>query len=679
MAQPDITGYLSAWKAQTFNARPEEDLQLWLCDIRYGLKQRRVPRAEWVPVASHFLGPEVQGVLREVQEGIDKLEPGGWNWDRFTSSLTAIHDKVKKDAVENDPETIGEVLSRLRRDHPVETAAAGLGLIAQGGSMAQTDIAGYLSGWTTQTFNARPEEDLDIWLCDIRYGLKQRRVPRAYWVPVASHFLGPELQGVLSEVREGVEKLEPGGWNWDRFTASLTAIHDKVKTDAAENDPTIGAVLFRLRRDHPVETAAAGIGLIALGGVVSGPVIVAGTLKILGFHAAGIAGGSIAAGIKTAVYGGYVASRTAVAAAGPVRALSAGAMAVGAWVGFEVNPPSENGDTAAAEPVPLDDDASTMTGDGNGVDNNTVAAEPDNSTNSIPLENGGTVAAEPVPLEDASATTGDGNSAAAAEPDNSAHSTSLDVDESAPSVTGNDSASNGPELVSLEDDECTESAATIGAENGPNIGPVAAEAVSLEDPSSTTGNGNALNNNNVAAEPNNSAQSISLDVDERAPCLASVAGNDGGSNTPALISFEDDECAESATNIRAENGPNIGPVVAEPVALEEAYATTSDGNGLDNNTVTAEPDNSGDSISLDVDGRAPCPASVTGNDDGSNSAELIFLEDDESAISAPTIPAENGPVAAGPIPLEDNGHTISAPTITDDDKRPISSRDVRTE
>ncbi|KAJ6568998.1 hypothetical protein B0H19DRAFT_1256685 [Mycena capillaripes] len=346
--------------------------------------------------------------------------------------------------------------------------------------MAQTDIAGYLRDWKAQTFNAHPDEDLQLWLCDIRYGLKQRRIPRADWVPVAYHFLGPELQGVLGEVQEGIEKLEPGGWNWDRFTSSLIAIHERVKKDAAENGEypeTIGAVVSRLRREHPVQTAAAGIGLIALGGVVVGPAILIGTLKILGFHITGIAG-SIAAGIKTAVYGGYVAGRTAVAAAAPVRALSAGAMAVGAWVGFEVRAPSEseNRDTVAAEPgSPAEpssvQDAATMT-------------DRDDDEG----RNNGTVAAEPVPLEEASATTGDdkglSNSTVAAEPDDSAESISLDVHEHASSpasVTGNDSGSNNAELICLEDDESAESAATIHAEKGPNIGPIAAGPVPSED------------------------------------------------------------------------------------------------------------------------------------------------------------------------------------------------------
>ncbi|KAJ7247382.1 hypothetical protein B0H12DRAFT_1125011 [Mycena haematopus] len=362
-------------------------------------------------------------------------------------------------------------------------------------AMAQTDIAGYLRGWKAQTFNALPDENLQLWLCDIRYGLKQRRVPHADWVPVASHFLGPELQGVLGEVKEGIEKLEPGGWNWDRFTSSLIVIHDRVKKDAAENDPeTIGAAVSRMRRDYPVQTAAAGIGLIALGGVVVGPAILIGTLKILGFHVTGIAGGSIAAGIKTAVYGGYVAGRTAVTATGPVRALSAGAMAVGGWIGFEVRPPDEVSDTVATETVTAEaipvEDASVTPGDDKALDNSTVAVEPDNSAASIPFDvdeqapspavtgnESGSNNAEPISLE------GDGESAATipAEkgPNIAVGPMSLAVDEQAPSpaLTGNDSGSNNAELISLEDDESGESAATIHAEKGPDIagGPVSLE------------------------------------------------------------------------------------------------------------------------------------------------------------------------------------------------------------
>ncbi|KAF8195314.1 hypothetical protein K438DRAFT_2017280 [Mycena galopus ATCC 62051] len=596
--------------------------------------------------------------------------------------------------------------------------------------MAQVDIAGYLSGWKTQTFSALPNEDVQLWLCDIRYGLKQRRVPRADWVPVAYHFLGPELQGVLGEVQEGIEKLEPGGWNWDRFTSSLIVIHDRVKKDAAENDPeTIGAAVSRLRRDHPVTTAAAGIGLIALGGVVVGPAILAGTLKILGFHVTGIAGGSIAAGIKTAVYGGYVAGRSAVAAAGPVRALSAGAMSLGAWAGFEVHAPNENIETVATETAPLED-ASATPGDDKGLNNSTVAAEPDNSAESTSLDvdehtlssasmngnsgsdnvqlisledngsaeppttihtkkdtNIGPVAAEPALSEDASATPGDDkgldNSTVAAEPDSSAESISLDVDEhagSSASMTGDGGGSDNAQLISLEDNGSAESAATTHAEKGTNIDPVAAEAAPAEDASATPGDDKGLDNSTIPAEPDNSAESTSLEVDEHTGSPAFMAGNNSGSDNTQLISVGDNGSAESAATTHAEKGPNIGPIATETAPSEDASVTPGDDKGLDNSIVAAEPDNSAESTSLDVDEHMLSRASVTGS---SNNAEPIPLKDDESAESSATAHAEKGPnigpIVAGPVALADDEQTVSAATTTDDDKSSISSRDVRTE
>ncbi|KAJ7498286.1 hypothetical protein B0H11DRAFT_1909331 [Mycena galericulata] len=108
---------------------------------------------------------------------------------------------------------------------------------------------------------------------------------------------------------------------------------------------------------------------VAVGGITVGPAILVGTLNLLGFSSAGVVGGSIAAGIQSAVYGTAVGSGSLFAmaqsaAAGGVsvapvanQALSAAAMALGAWVGFgrgeDDTPPA-----APATQVSLEDEQS---------------------------------------------------------------------------------------------------------------------------------------------------------------------------------------------------------------------------------------------------------------------------------------------------------------------------------
>ncbi|KAJ7915837.1 hypothetical protein B0H13DRAFT_2452687 [Mycena leptocephala] len=217
--------------------------------------------------------------------------------------------------------------------------------------MTQTDIANYLNDWNASTFNGNTDEDVALWISEIRNGLEERDVPRTQWVPVALHFLGDGIRAVLDRVQQMMRELESTEsweWDWDKFTRALIHIHDQVKKKASQSDyglTRMGGALCRLRQ-QPVIAAAAGLGLVTLGGVTVGPAILVGTLNLLGFSASGVVGGSIAAGIQSALYGGYVASGSAFAlaqsaAAGgiivssvPVQAVSAGAMALGAWIGL---------------------------------------------------------------------------------------------------------------------------------------------------------------------------------------------------------------------------------------------------------------------------------------------------------------------------------------------------------
>ncbi|KAJ7615545.1 hypothetical protein FB45DRAFT_935949 [Roridomyces roridus] len=204
---------------------------------------------------------------------------------------------------------------------------------------SQPDILAALTGWNPPIFNGRPQDDVELWLSAIRLGLKQRKIPQEHWVVIALHFMADEPREVLDDARRtlGMEK-----WEWDTLTMALVYIQKKMRQDEAEHSHSVGHKLRRFRRDHPYAAAAAGIGLVTVGGITVAPAVLVGTLNLLGFSATGVVSGSIAAGIQSAVYGGAVASGSlfsmaqaatmggiAVAAV-PVQALSAGAIGVGA-------------------------------------------------------------------------------------------------------------------------------------------------------------------------------------------------------------------------------------------------------------------------------------------------------------------------------------------------------------
>ncbi|KAJ7159217.1 hypothetical protein C8R43DRAFT_994202 [Mycena crocata] len=219
--------------------------------------------------------------------------------------------------------------------------------------MSLPNITPQLTEWNTPIFNGHPDEDVLQWLSSIKEELQQRHVPSMIWVDVAFQFLGEEPRQVMDGVKRKMADIEAGrgGWDWDwkKFSRTLVYIHERVKRDAAENhsgNNSVAEDVRRFRTEHPYASAAAGLGLIVVGGITVAPAILVGTLNVLGFGAGGVAAASIAAGVQSAVYGGAVgagslfAMAQSAAAGGVVvapvvlQAVSAGAVVVGAWLGF---------------------------------------------------------------------------------------------------------------------------------------------------------------------------------------------------------------------------------------------------------------------------------------------------------------------------------------------------------
>ncbi|KAJ7725431.1 hypothetical protein DFH07DRAFT_970874 [Mycena maculata] len=211
--------------------------------------------------------------------------------------------------------------------------------------MTPADISALVAGWNAPVFTGNVDDDVKLWLSTICRGLKQRRIPSEHWVSVALHFMDDEPRGVLDGVQKMMRKLEGRNWDWDwdKFTCALIHIQEQMKKDASENT-SIGDALLRFRREHPYAATAASLGLVTVGGITVAPAILVGTLNLLGFSATGVVGGSIAASIQSAVYGGAVASGSLFslaqsAAAGGVvvasvagQAVSASVIGFGAWL-----------------------------------------------------------------------------------------------------------------------------------------------------------------------------------------------------------------------------------------------------------------------------------------------------------------------------------------------------------
>ncbi|KAJ7451039.1 hypothetical protein FB451DRAFT_1284490 [Mycena latifolia] len=252
--------------------------------------------------------------------------------------------------------------------------------------MAQSDITAYLKDWNAPTFNGNVSEDVQLWLSNIRFGLKQRRVPREHWVDITFRFLGEEPRAVLEGVRQTTVELKAKEgetnwtWDWDTFTRTLIHIHEQAKKDASENDSTsLGEDVRRFRKEHPYAAAAAGLGLIAAGGIAVGPAMLVGTLHLLGLTVSGVFGGSI------------------LVAPVAVQTIGASVMAAGAWLGFGNKVPKMD-DVLSVAPPAMEDETNAS----GAAPAETVGADP-----GVKIDRGEEeTSAAPPPVKDGTTTSG---------------------------------------------------------------------------------------------------------------------------------------------------------------------------------------------------------------------------------------------------------------------------------
>ncbi|KAJ7061696.1 hypothetical protein C8F01DRAFT_1369187 [Mycena amicta] len=181
---------------------------------------------------------------------------------------------------------------------------------------------------------ARSDQDVFDWLTDRAAELTTRGVPRQSWVAKSLHLLEAEIKSEV-RARAALRKTQAEEWAWYQFATVLLDVVENIRAQPEEkviermNHPTKEQSSFtRFRAEHPIAAVATGVGL-AIATPILAPIVMVGALNAVGFGAAGVAAGSIAAGIQSIFYGGAVASGSAFAIAQSIGAGGA-ALAVAA-------------------------------------------------------------------------------------------------------------------------------------------------------------------------------------------------------------------------------------------------------------------------------------------------------------------------------------------------------------
>ncbi|KAJ3501931.1 hypothetical protein NLJ89_g9118 [Agrocybe chaxingu] len=155
--------------------------------------------------------------------------------------------------------------------------------------------------------------DLPPWLFRVERDLKDAGIPQAQWSDAAILFLEGEVNMAMRQRRQARRDLGVEVWDWVGFCKALEEVLGDIGIRAVSLAEKYKYLLLsagrpsflrQLREDHPTATKVVGIGLVAAGGVALAPVVVVGGLNALGFTAAGVASGSIAAGLQSVFYGG---------------------------------------------------------------------------------------------------------------------------------------------------------------------------------------------------------------------------------------------------------------------------------------------------------------------------------------------------------------------------------------
>lgn len=185
-------------------------------------------------------------------------------------------------------------------------------------------------------------KDLASWFEIVERACEENEIPDIQYAEAAIVFIQGDLCHVMEERR--VRYLENSGdayWVWADFKDDIKRIIVEAEKIMAEKrrtplDKTKDA-LEKLRSEHPYIFASAGSALMIGGSFVIIPALGILALNAIGFTAAGVAGGSIAAFVQSVFYRGATAglfsilqSAGATAVLPATGAIAGGVSAVGA-------------------------------------------------------------------------------------------------------------------------------------------------------------------------------------------------------------------------------------------------------------------------------------------------------------------------------------------------------------
>jgi len=196
----------------------------------------------------------------------------------------------------------------------------------------------------------KSDDDLLVWIQRLEADFQGASIPRLQWSDATILFLDGPVNIEMRKRRKARKDVGWMVWVWEEFVMSLREV-------LAEHNAPSSLDTFRM--EHPgIDTAAkvAGTGLVVAGGAVLTPLVVVGGLNALGFTAAGVASGSIAAGLQSALYGGATTGVFSVcqsiAATGAVPAVVSFLGSVGAgaaFLGSTGNSDAPNNGTSGSE------------------------------------------------------------------------------------------------------------------------------------------------------------------------------------------------------------------------------------------------------------------------------------------------------------------------------------------
>ncbi|KAF9527880.1 hypothetical protein CPB83DRAFT_855353 [Crepidotus variabilis] len=261
-----------------------EDVAKWSSHLGKEFKDRGIPKTSWPDTAFVFFAdqgsiPELNMMIHQKRDQRNRtLASKGvgttWDWDDFLEILKEV-------LIAHDPMALRRLVTWMRFDKTTG------------------EIILY------PTINT--EDDIDKWSSRLGKEFKDRGIPKTSWPDAALQFLADqgsgsnlELNRVMRRMRaQRNEALASEGaetaWDWDDFLGIL-------KEALVELNPPSAFAQFQ--EEYPTVTKIAKTGLVVAGATAFTPVVVIGGLNALGFTATGVALGSIAAGLQSAIYGG---------------------------------------------------------------------------------------------------------------------------------------------------------------------------------------------------------------------------------------------------------------------------------------------------------------------------------------------------------------------------------------